>query len=292
MTRGEPETSLVHANGTELALYDWGGDGPPVLLVHATGLCARVWDPLVAALPDGPRVLALDLRGHGQSPAPDPIPPRFDWRDFGRDIGALMEALGLEDVTVVGHSMGAHSAVIAALAAPERVSRLLLFDPALAAAPPPGAPPPPVAAEQPSVRRRSEWASPGEFFERLSGQPPFATWDEAALRAYTTHGLTRDASTGRYHLACPPLFEASVYANRHAASLDDVLGDVRARVSVVRARDRRPDDPPGLGPSATRVESVAAFPVVRDRQLPNASHFFPLETPALAAGLVMEALEW
>jgi hypothetical protein len=42
--REEPRVTLVHTNDTDLAVHDWGGDGPNVMLVHATGL-ARTWDP-------------------------------------------------------------------------------------------------------------------------------------------------------------------------------------------------------------------------------------------------------
>ncbi len=290
--RPGPAESRVHANGTDLALYDWGGDGTPIVLVHATGLCARVWDPVVEALPGNLRVLAVDLRGHGRSPLPGPVEPRFRWRTFGDDLGAVIEALDLRDVMVVGHSMGAHSAAAAALAAPSRTTRLLLLDPTLSPPPPAGTPLPPEASEQPAARRRADWASPEEFAERLRGQRPFATWDERALRAYTTAGLTLDATTGRYRLACPPLFEASIYAGRNTASLDADLGNIEARVSIVRARDRRPEDPPGLGPSPTRPDLVASFRHARDRQLPEASHFFPLEIPEVVAGIIEDALAW
>jgi len=290
--RGEPRVTIVHANDTDLAVHDWGGDGPNVMLVHATGLSARTWDPVVATLPEDWRVMAIDLRGHGLSPAPDPVAPRFRWRQFGEDIAAAIEALGLEDVLVVGHSMGGHSAVAAALEAPERITRLLLLDPTLSARPPEGTPSPAEAAEQPSARRRRTWASPEEFFDRLRTQRPFATWDEAALRAYAASGLVPDPSIEGYRLACPPLFEASVYAGRDTASLDDEIPNVRARVSVVRARDRQPDDPPSLGPSATRPEAVRLFPQVRDRQLPEASHFFPLEMTGVVRGLIEDALAW
>ena len=57
-------------DGPRIATYDLGGDGPDLLLVHATGFCAGVWGP-VAALLDDFRVTALDVRGHGRSAAPD-----------------------------------------------------------------------------------------------------------------------------------------------------------------------------------------------------------------------------
>jgi len=298
----EPVVHSVPVDGLTLAAHEWlpstssnaAPESGTIVLIHATGLCARVWDPVVALLPQTRRIIAIDLRGHGLSDCPQPIAERFRWRQFGEDVAAILEALDLSDVTLVGHSMGGHSATVAALEAPERVARLVLLDPALTPPPEPGAPPRPPASEQPSRKRRNEWASPDAFFEALRDRPNFAAWSEPALRAYTTHGLRLlDApgeDEGGYVLACPPLFEASIYAGNQDACLDDDLPRITAAVSVHRARPRTPEDPPGLGPSGTRPEAVALFRNLVDRQHLAAGHFFPQEDPALAARAILEAV--
>jgi len=296
----EPAVHDVRLDGLTLAVHEWPNptppnDGGPIVLVHATGLCARVWDPVVALLPRDRRILAIDLRGHGRSDCPEPIAERFRWQQFGEDIAAALEALDLSNVTLVGHSMGGHSATVATLEAPDRVSRLVLLDPTLTPRPAPDAPPRPPASEQPSRKRRNEWPSPDAFFEVLRERPNFAAWSEEALRAYTTHGLRPVAGTAEgaaeagYVLACPPLFEASIYAGNQDACLDDDLPRITAAVSVLRARPRTPNDPPGLGPSATRPEALALFQNLTERQHPTAGHFFPQEDPGLAAGAILEA---
>ena len=298
----DPVVRTVDIDGLKLAIHEWPHATPPqgatgpIVLIHATGLCARVWDPVVALLPDTLRVLAIDLRGHGRSDCPEPIEERFRWRQFGEDVAAVLEALDLTDVTLVGHSMGGHTATVAALEAPHRVARLVLFDPTLTPRPKPGDPPRPPASEQPSRRRRNEWPSPAAFYENLRDRPNFASWSESALRAYTTHGLTpidtdgESTAEGGYVLACPPLFEASVYAGNQGACLDDDLPKITAAVSVLRARPRTPQDPPGLGPSATRLDALALFKHLTDRQHPTAGHFFPQEDPPLAAQAILDAI--
>lgn len=302
----DPTIRMIDVDGLKLAIHEWPhvatAEGSPtlaagpVVLIHATGLCARVWEPVVALLPDTLRVLAVDLRGHGRSDCPAPIAERVQWRQFGEDVAAMLEALDLTDVTLVGHSMGGHTATVAALEAPERVARLVLLDPTLTPRPKPGDTPRPPASEQPSRRRRNEWPSPAAFYENLRGKPNFAAWSEDALRAYTTHGLRpvdgdgEDTAESGYVLACPPLFEASVYAGNQDACLDDDLPRITAAVSVLRARPRTPDDAAGLGPSATRVEALALFQSLADRQHPTAGHFFPQEEPALAAEAILDAI--
>lgn len=325
--RAEPVVRFVDVDGLALAAHDWSDDASaqrdPIVLVHATGLCARVWDPVVALLPAHARVIAVDLRGHGRSDCPEPIEERFRWRRFGEDIAVMLAALDLHRVTLVGHSMGGHSATVAALEAPDRVARLVLLDPTFTPPRNPEEPLRPPASEQPSRRRRNEWPSPDACYDNLRDKPNFATWQEAALRAYTTHGLRPASSahnatttttaaapapspwTGEgagegsplppstppaYVLACPPLFEASIYAGNQAASLDDDLPKLDIPVHVLRARPRTPDDPPGLGPSATRLEALARLRHLVDRQHPSAGHFFPQEDPALAAAFIREAI--
>ena len=92
------------------------GDGPPLLLVHGSGMAASTWAPLMARLP-GRRLLAVDLPGFGLS---DPL-------DYGgrslrehavAQLTSLLDALGLERVPIVGTSLGAMWALCLALWTP------------------------------------------------------------------------------------------------------------------------------------------------------------------------------
>ncbi|MFD0775677.1 alpha/beta fold hydrolase, partial [Streptomonospora algeriensis] len=96
---------------TSRIVYDQWGKGEPVLLLHGLGHHRRAWQPVVADLAPHHRVLAPDLPGFGDSPAPgpealyDPCPPY--------DVGFLVDAvlklcadLGLERPHVVGNSLG------------------------------------------------------------------------------------------------------------------------------------------------------------------------------------------
>jgi non-heme chloroperoxidase len=80
------------------------GSGTPVVLIHGYPLSGRAWDkqvpPLLAA---GHRVIAYDRRGSGASSQPA---GGYDWDTFAADLAALIDTLGLDHVTLVGHSMG------------------------------------------------------------------------------------------------------------------------------------------------------------------------------------------
>jgi lipase len=99
--------------------------GAPVLALHGiTGFGAR-FRRLAGLLP-GHRWLCPDLRGHGESPG---IPP---WRteDHIDDLLAVLDDHGAERADVVGHSFGGHVALHLLAAAPDRVGRAVLLDPA------------------------------------------------------------------------------------------------------------------------------------------------------------------
>src|SRR5690349_1366209 len=91
--------------GVEIVWHDLGGSGEPVLLCHATGFHARVWEPVAAHLAAaGFHCYAFDERGHGDSPTP---PGRdFSWNHMGDDVLAVLDDIGLERAFGVGHSCG------------------------------------------------------------------------------------------------------------------------------------------------------------------------------------------
>ncbi|THV38625.1 alpha/beta fold hydrolase [Glycomyces buryatensis] len=92
---------------------------PTIVFVHALGSSSRAWEPQRAALGDQYRVLTPDLPGHGEAEG------RFTL-DGGADAIGEVIAAESEPVTLVGISVGATVAMLAALAEPDRVSRLVL----------------------------------------------------------------------------------------------------------------------------------------------------------------------
>jgi non-heme chloroperoxidase len=96
-------SAIVTKDGTEIYYKDWG-KGPVVTFSHGWPLNADAWDgQMLFLVQNGFRVVAHDRRGHGRS---SQAPSRNDMDGYADDLAAVIEALDLNDATLVGHSTG------------------------------------------------------------------------------------------------------------------------------------------------------------------------------------------
>ncbi len=112
----------VATDGAELAVTGFGGDGPPILLLHGLMGCAATWSEVASWLTAHGRVLALDARGHGRSEARGP----WTSQRMVADVVELLDEVG--PAVVIGHSMGGLHGLVAAARRPELVRALVVED--------------------------------------------------------------------------------------------------------------------------------------------------------------------
>ena len=116
----------VEANGIRLHYTRTGGAKAPVVLAHGfsdDGLC---WTPVAAALAPEFDVIMVDARGHGHSAAPE---RGYGPAEQADDLAGVIAALGLRRPAVLGHSMGAQTALVLAGSYPDVPGAILLEDP-------------------------------------------------------------------------------------------------------------------------------------------------------------------
>jgi 3-oxoadipate enol-lactonase len=118
-----PATDLYLELGRTRLRYRDDGAGPALLLIHGWGLDLELWEPQVEALRGRYRLIRFDRRGHGLSTGAPSLR-----RDEG-DAVALLDALAVRRVALIGTSQGARVALRLALAIPERVGALVLDAP-------------------------------------------------------------------------------------------------------------------------------------------------------------------
>ena len=174
--------------------YDEAGRGECVVLIHGHPFDRTLWEPQLAALAGGFRVLAPDLRGFGRSPVTQ---GRVLMREYAADIEELLDALGIGRAAAVGLSMGGLVAMELATAAPERYWALGLV--ATTAQPP----------SPQDLRTRDERAD--------------------ATERDGMDVLVKYMHTGLYSLGCPPAVRARVDAMMAAAPPAGAAAALRGR---------------------------------------------------------------
>ncbi|ESZ57166.1 flavin reductase [Mesorhizobium sp. L103C119B0] len=152
------------------------GVGTPVLFIHGVGMNAAIWQPQLERMVGRFDAIAIDMLGHGQSPLPPQDPELADYAD---QAIRLLDHLGLDKVSVVGHSMGALVAQELALRAPERVRRIVSLNavfrrpPELAEA---------VRQRAVALNGRSDTAGTARTIARWFGDPVPAELEAAAQK--------------------------------------------------------------------------------------------------------------
>ncbi len=289
--RRQPIEQYLEIDGGALCYFEWGeprSEMPSVLFAHATGFHARVWDATIDALPTATHVISVDQRGHGRSLKKGP----YSWEQFGVDLIALIDHLSLPRLVGVGHSMGGHGMVQAAAARTRAFERLVLVDPVIMD--------PDLYGqdrvftlkpiEHPTSKRKNQWASWREMYERLHDRGTFALWRRDVLEDYCRYGVLPNPDGPGFVLACPPLVEATIYTGSAGRDVSALFARVEVPVTVLRAerREGARTDVMDFARSPTWPALAAQFAHGTDVYLPELTHFIPMQDPELVARFVAQ----
>ena len=118
------QSKSAEVNGVRLH-YLIAGEGDPVVLLHGYAETSHMWLPLISKLADRHTVIAPDLRGFGQSSAPD---DGYTKKAMAQDVHALMRSLHYDRIRLVGHDIGLMVAYAFAAQYPDDVDRLVLME--------------------------------------------------------------------------------------------------------------------------------------------------------------------
>ncbi len=123
----QPTTRRVPGHeGLEINVREWSTEGTPLVFVHGFSNDAHVWDDIAPVVAPQYRVLCLDLRGHGDS-GRDPS-AAYDADSMANDLECVFDALGIERLVLVGHSLGGRVAMRFAGRHPEKLAGLVIVD--------------------------------------------------------------------------------------------------------------------------------------------------------------------
>ena len=268
--------TLPSTNGVQLALRDLGGDGPNLLICHATGFHGGAYSPMAGALTPNFRAWSIDFRGHGSSTEPDD--GDYAWRGMGEDALAAVDMIRATSSAAVygfGHSMGGAALLLAEVDRPGMLAGLFLYEPIVFD---------PVFLESRTEnvlaiaarKRREIFNSKAEALSRYASRPPLNGFRADALHAYVDDGFV-DMADGRVRLACSAEAEARTFECDTKMTFDRVGG---VATPTVVARGLRAEQP---NPSDFALGLVDA---IQDSELldyEGLGHFGPFESPDLVA---------
>lgn len=115
-------SGFITANGVDY-WYEIHGEGEPLLLLHGGLMSSGVFGPVLPQLAENHRVITVDLHGHGRTALGE---RKITAVDIGRDLGVVIEKLGLRQVDVMGWSFGAAAGLQLAFQHPSLVRKLVV----------------------------------------------------------------------------------------------------------------------------------------------------------------------
>ncbi|TCK22983.1 alpha/beta fold hydrolase [Pseudonocardia endophytica] len=252
--------------GAEIAFADTGPGGPAVVLTHGAGLDHTMFDDQVAALTGrGHRVVVWDMRGHGASTL-EPA-ARFTAPDALDDLGALLDACGLERPVLVGHSLGGNLVQAFVRSRPDRAAGHVVLDSTWNAGPLSAAGRLALAAAAPALAMIPARSLPRQM-ARVSAVVPdvVARLEEVFARM-------------------PKRTFLDVW--RATASLVEPDPGYRAPVPLVLVRGARDR----TGNIATAMPRWARAEGVRETVVPDAGHVVTWDAPDATSRVLLDALE-
>src|SRR5581483_882410 len=255
VTRESREYDLlsVSVEGAEVAYAQQGRLAlPPLVMLHGWGASHKFWKFCFSAFAPRWRVIAPDLAGFGLSEKPD--------RDYRLEalagwLGSFLDALKLDRVTLVGHSMGGTISLLFALAHPERVSKLVVVNPLIVGA---------TAFNSrtrmcmlPGVRALLYWGS------RLAPVRRWVTKDFSYVQAYDDD-LSRDITRGSYRSTFDTLASAAKVDLRERLS-----GLAVETLAIGTGRD-----------ALVAPDQAMLVPAQRQERIADSGHIPMIERPA------------
>jgi pimeloyl-ACP methyl ester carboxylesterase len=252
----------VDVGGVELFYLDTGGTGTPLLLLHGLSSNANAFGGMIAAgLGAEFRVVAPDQRGRARSGKPA---EGYSMEDHARDAIALLDALGLQRVVLVGHSFGGYLGIYLAATHPERVQKLVVIDAAITGHPRIG------LLLKPSLDRLGRVsASVEEYLAEVRSAPYMnGVWDDAAEQYFRAELVENADGTAQSATSAAAVAEASMGVATEPWL--HLVQQVQRPVLLLNALE--PFGPPGTPPLMDEVVTRAtarAFPNAQYRKVPG-----------------------
>jgi lipase len=275
-----PTSMTQNIGDAALAYLLYEGDGPVIMLMHATGFSPWLWHPIARQLAPSWRVIAPYFCDHRET---DPEHGGLSWLTMAEDLARFCAALKLDRPGLVGHSMGATIITLTNAKLGLKSRGLVLIEPIFF---------PkdfykmeitlkqhPLASR--AIRRRDHWSNREEARAYLLSKSLFKDWDPEMLDLYIDHGM-QETEGGGLQLTCSPRREASLFMGSMKYDPWPLLPQVTCPTLILEG-----EESPNRGFIDLQM-AASAIPQSTYRMISHAGHLIPMENPRLALNIIEE----
>ncbi|GBF50870.1 alpha/beta hydrolase family protein [Leptospira ryugenii] len=269
--------------GKKVAYYDSEtANKPTVLICHANGYSAHCYRYYWEALKADYRVIGLDFIGHGKSESDLYFQ---NWYFFRDQILELIRVESLESVTLLGHSLGGASSLLAAEKNPHAIRKVIALDPVILGlklitlAKIFGSP-----LARGAFKRRKTFNNLNLVRRAYQKFPAFAHWDGAIFEDYLNSCFRKTGNGEEVELCCDPKVEGRIFSHAHYTVF------WKFKKIKVPSFILIPDPPevctPALARMITKGVKSSEFEIWT-----NCTHFFPFEIPEKTLSYILSKLK-
>lgn len=277
---GIPELKKQDVGGAELPYLYYEGDGPALLLAHATGFLPWLWHPVVKKFLPQARIWVPYICNYREC---DPEKGGLSWDIIAKDLANFCDRQNIDKPLLVGHSMGGTVLTIAAAAYGVEPAGLILIEPIFLPeeiySMKPSVKDHPLASK--SIKRTNHWKNEEDAWSYLKSKTLFTDWDEDVLRLYILYGMEKQPA-GDLRLSCAPENEAAMFMGGWNRNPWPLLEKIKCPVLVVEGEKSENRNFIDL------QKAVSLFPRSSYKLVPQAGHLIPMQKPEETAQIIKD----
>ena len=276
-----PSDEWATIDGLNFHYRDWGGSGRPLVLLHGLASTCHIWDLVAPILAEDHAVIALDLRGHGESDKPN---HGYDFASVSKDVLGVIGQRGEDAPVVIGHSWGGSVALELAVMAPESVKGMAWIDGGMID----------TSARYPTVEDAKFEMAPPDF----SGVKVEGFLERVRTR-YLDNGIApevADIVLANFEVQEDQTIKARLTRANHLRIIEalwehrpvELYGKVQCPVLIMPARQQKTSatQEPGQRRFMPLDEAEQKLPNSKTVWLEDSIHDVPLQRPELVADLI------
>lgn len=278
----EPDVFTQELNDTSIKYLHYAGDGPTLIMLHATGFSPWLFHPIARELSGEYRIIAPFLSHHRNAPPEEGI----SWQVLADDLYQLCRKLNIEKPLLVGHSMGGTIITLAEACHGPLAGKIILIEPIYL---PPWLYEVKVSPEQhplagKALQRKNYWKDTTEARNYLYSRSFFKSWDEEVLELYISRCMIA-GENGGLTLDCHPRTEAALFMGGLKRNPWPLLPEVSCPVLIIEG---------GQSENKSEIDlskAASLFPHAYYYQVDEAGHLIPMEHPAVITEFIRSFLQ-